>query len=501
MRSVLTIKRGIFVLMLFVSMVIHGQDFEISPLSIYDVVWSSDGEYLIVQAQGYSWIYTADDLEAPPVRKYGHKKIIYESERAFLTLSTTGASARSYGFNPDTFPDEYYAYGLPTQIRDRTSDNPRPACVLRDAVSRLAYNPITDLVATGGASGTVNVYNDGSGNVISILKADDCTTTDIAFYPDGEQIASTHFNGVVQLFSILDGALVKTFDNDFGQARALEFSPDGQSLAVLGHLNELMDTVIGIWDVESGELIHELSGMESSIIDGVNTFIEDVMYSPDGQWIASADIDGTIFIWDANSGNLVYQIENPSPVKFVFSPDSSTLAYGGYEGVLYIHDLIDDTILNDFSVPTFTPTATFTASPTFTPSHTPTATVPVTPSNTPTPSDTPTLEFTYTPVPMLTPFEIACTDSPPTRLNIGMRAFVSISAPDETRTNLRVRTEPGGEQVASMEEGTEFYIIADPVCYDDLTWWHIETLDGDIQGWSAEGFAPDNYFITPDTGE
>lgn len=74
-----------------------------------------------------------------------------------------------------------------------------------------------------------------------------------------------------------------------------------------------------------------------------------------------------------------------------------------------------------------------------------------------------------------------------------------ISPEGEARTDLRVRAEPGGEQVASMAEGTQFIITDGPLCSGGLTWWQLETPDGEISGWSAESIAPDTYLIQPES--
>jgi hypothetical protein len=64
---------------------------------------------------------------------------------------------------------------------------------------------------------------------------------------------------------------------------------------------------------------------------------------------------------------------------------------------------------------------------------------------------------------------------------------------------VRVRETPGGTEVGLMEPGTLFVITGAAVCGDDgLRWWQLETLDEALSGWSAEGFAPDEYLLVPE---
>ncbi len=108
-----------------------------------------------------------------------------------------------------------------------------------------------------------------------------------------------------------------------------------------------------------------------------------------------------------------------------------------------------------------------------------------------------------TPVPTMpattpTPFPIICPESPPARVAVGDLAFVTISPAGEERVDLRVRNSAGGERIGALAEGTQFTVIGGPECADGLTWWQIETLDGSLTGWSAEGIAADDYYIQPE---
>lgn len=96
-----------------------------------------------------------------------------------------------------------------------------------------------------------------------------------------------------------------------------------------------------------------------------------------------------------------------------------------------------------------------------------------------------------------------CTEAPPTRLQIGLQAYVALPTEGSgVRRNLRVRVEPGGAQIAILQPGTNLTLLDEAVCADDeLRWWLIQTLDGTITGWSVEGFAPDDYMITPKKDE
>jgi hypothetical protein len=94
-----------------------------------------------------------------------------------------------------------------------------------------------------------------------------------------------------------------------------------------------------------------------------------------------------------------------------------------------------------------------------------------------------------TPVPNRTPAAIVCDGAPPTRLNIGMRATVTLAQPGQNRENLNVRQTPTvtAALVTALSQARGMYITGAPVCGDGFVWFPIETIDGQVRGWAAEG--------------
>ena len=150
----------------------------------------------------------------------------------------------------------------------------------------------------------------------------------IKYSPDGRTIAVGTNVGQVKLFELNSGELVHTLDDEtsrladektpdswdglkraLGNVKAIAFSPDGEQLATIGgsfaDFSERFDRVermgfrgtaagrLKLWNVETGELQHDL--------EGHNDFANDVVYSPDGQTLASAGrwsmVDRTGAIW------------------------------------------------------------------------------------------------------------------------------------------------------------------------------------------------------------
>ena len=119
---------------------------------------------------------------------------------------------------------------------------------------------------------------------------------------------------------------------DQGPAESVVYSPDGQTLAS----TSWDATVVKIWDAQTGELLHTLRHQDS---------VNSVVYSPDGQTLASTlPLDATVKIWDAQTGELLHtlQHQDQGPVdSVVYSPDGQTLASMSRDGSPPARDIED----------------------------------------------------------------------------------------------------------------------------------------------------------------
>jgi DNA-binding beta-propeller fold protein YncE len=106
------------------------------------------------------------------------------------------------------------------------------------------------------------------------------------------------------------------------------FSPDGETIITAGGLNNARRSAgeLKIWDAESGELLHTLTGHTKMVLS--------VACSPDGKLIASGGFDRTVRIWNAETGVQTALFKGDSAARsLTFSRDGKTLVAGlGWSG-------------------------------------------------------------------------------------------------------------------------------------------------------------------------
>jgi outer membrane protein assembly factor BamB len=183
--------------------------------------------------------------------------------------------------------------------------------------------------AIAADSTTAALLDSRSGDVVGLVRPSDrrASLDSVAVAPSGALLAAADRNALVLWER--DSASVRYQTSEFGVVRALAFSPSGAQLAV-ARSSVPGDTLVTVVDARTGEPTRSYSGSYGEMVVGVR-------YSPDGKrlfasTLGNAEVGATLYCWNAATGDLVWRLSKKSwSPNFVISPDSKTVAVGGWE--------------------------------------------------------------------------------------------------------------------------------------------------------------------------
>jgi WD40 repeat protein len=198
-------------------------------------------------------------------------------------------------------------------------------------VTFIAWSPLEERLVSASADGKARIWNIARDNTVLSLPYKGYTMAE--WSPDGEQIAvgtdadmDKKSEGLVAIWDFKSRQpLFETQagkDENWGWG-PIVYSHDGRYLLARTMLTwpDITDAnKLYMFDGQTGEVVREfLAGKETVLlVPGV---------SPDGQWVAEGDYEGTIYFWDMGSTELVRTMNCLSWGHVVrWSPDGSKIA-------------------------------------------------------------------------------------------------------------------------------------------------------------------------------
>lgn len=190
-------------------------------------------------------------------------------------------------------------------------------------VNDIKYSPDKTRLAVASSIG-IWLYDANTGEELGLLTRHTKPVAAIAFSPNGDKLISGSYDRTLRLWNPYTGELLKTLNTD-GKIATLAFSPDGRTLA------NGLGANIQLWDVDTGQHKATLNG-------GGGSSIFFLVFSPDGQTLASASLSDTIELWDPRTGQHINTLQtgdggtttsiafSPSGPRLAFSPDGKVVA-------------------------------------------------------------------------------------------------------------------------------------------------------------------------------
>lgn len=224
-------------------------------------------------------------------------------------------------------------------------------------ISRIAWSPNGELLASASDDNTIRITNIASGDVLGVLEGHDDTVFSVAWSESSRFLVSGSDDETLRWWDVANGETLKVMTGHGSGVVCVCWLP-GEGFVVSGS----GDKTICVWDVQTGEVVRRLethsgwirdlalspsqeliasasydktvrvwrtNDFESlQVFEGHTDGVHGLTWSPDGQLVASASKDKTVRVWHAYEGRLLRVLEgHTAPVYSVsFSSDGRILA-------------------------------------------------------------------------------------------------------------------------------------------------------------------------------
>jgi WD40 repeat protein/serine/threonine protein kinase len=228
--------------------------------------------------------------------------------------------------------------------RDRYTAIPPRTSLISDSqlgakLLTVAFSVDGQSIAAAGEEGVIRLWDVATGEVIRTIKGHTDTINYIAFATDGNRIASGSVDRTARVWQLDSPSEPIAVLEPDAPVVSVAFSPDGATLATA-------DSQITLWDLPSRTMKVRMNAHRNEITS--------ITFSPTGQTIASAASDMMIHTWDVTTSvstapgdifhntrsNLLntYRGHTNAVVCLAFSPHGDRLASAGKDGTIQIWD-------------------------------------------------------------------------------------------------------------------------------------------------------------------
>jgi WD40 repeat protein len=199
----------------------------------------------------------------------------------------------------------------------------------------LAFSPDGSVLASaGGGDGAIHLWDTATGNKLSPREGHQAGITALDISPDGKTVVTVGRDQTLRYWDRATGAELRRSRAD---GSAVSFAPDGKLLAIgraFGH------GYLPLRDAETGEMIRRLP-------IGRQTHVQQLVFSPDGSWLAAGGTGQAAYLWNVSDGKIVREFRGGWVWAAAISADGSTLAMSAGE-IIELWDLNRDQLLRQF---------------------------------------------------------------------------------------------------------------------------------------------------------
>ena len=255
--------------------------------------------------------------ELPSLARSGNASVLQgiEASSVLITFSPDG---RLLAVGSDNGTISIWDADRAVKLTDLHQKNP---------VTIVQFSPVGTLLAATD-SRNVEVWDLLSIKLLADIEHETPVSA-AAFTSDGRFLISGTDSGMVSVWDLSENARMVTSFKAALNRKGLHFdsvaiSPDAQLIATM----EAADGVVELWKVATGLFVASLDHKEP---------LTDIIFSPDGRYVATVSNNEAVWLWEAISGQAVSRMVHGGGITgLTFSRDGSLLATAGLDGTARI---------------------------------------------------------------------------------------------------------------------------------------------------------------------
>lgn len=295
------------------------------------VAFSHNGKRFVTGSSGNKAIVWDAETGEDLFSLHGHTRAIFS-----IKYSPNGKYIAASSFDNNAYIWDATSGNLLRTIKDH-----------RDGVSGISFSDDGKYLATCGVDGTVILRRAGSWDVIRTIAAHSNLVIGVAFSPDGKLLATSSADKTVKVWNIDD--VIETFDFTSGKKPpqtlyghkdaviTVAFSPDGNRLVTAS-----LDGTSKVWEVDPKTSHYT--------VNAPNEKITSIAFSPKDNRLVTGSDDWTATIIDVETNKELLRLGTPKDFKAfaVLSPDGKHLASSHPNGTVRIFDVATGNIKHSF---------------------------------------------------------------------------------------------------------------------------------------------------------
>ena len=155
-----------------------------------------------------------------------------------------------------------------------------------ESVNSVAFSSDGKLLVSGSNDKTIMIWDIDSQTHLRTLTGHEKEVNSVVFSSNEKTVVSGSADGTIRFWDAATGEVIGPLIEDVGVVTRLACSYDGRFLA---HVSE-NKKVVNLWDAHTGERLQTFTGHTQDV--------NDVVFSPDGETVASVSSDGTAILWE-----------------------------------------------------------------------------------------------------------------------------------------------------------------------------------------------------------